>query len=267
MATAVTEQCRPRLSREFIQAHQRERIVKALAECVIERGYERTTVSDVVSAAAVARNTFYENFGSKEAAARELLYTGGAPIEIGRDGIDSTAVVALEIISFRHVGSEHLAFEAAGLARTVLAELADFSSDPLEVARDPKLSTLPPGRHGLPAKFVRENQRRRLLAGTAQAVYREGYQGATIATICRSAAVSRRTFYQHFDSKEAAVGILVAEALDGSIRNAPLLELDSGLGSLRAEIVAAVLAGDPIGGMERRKAAEAVPDAVETARS
>jgi AcrR family transcriptional regulator len=57
---------RHRLPREFIAKHQRARIVAALAEEVSAKGYREVTVADIVKRAAIARNTFYENFGSKE---------------------------------------------------------------------------------------------------------------------------------------------------------------------------------------------------------
>jgi AcrR family transcriptional regulator len=66
----------------------------------------------------------------------------------------------------------------------------------------PELARLPPGRHGLPREFVVHNQRERLIAGLAEAVAEKGYAGTTIAHITRHAAVSRRTFYEHFSSKD-----------------------------------------------------------------
>lgn len=57
---------RERLPREFIVRHQRARIIVALAEVVSEKGYRAVTVADIVKRARVARNTFYENFDSKE---------------------------------------------------------------------------------------------------------------------------------------------------------------------------------------------------------
>src|SRR6187455_2663699 len=66
----------------------------------------------------------------------------------------------------------------------------------------PELAGLPPGRHGLPREFVAHNQRERLIAGLAEAVAENGYAGTTIAHIPRQAAVSRRTFYEHFSSKD-----------------------------------------------------------------
>ncbi len=109
----------------------------------------------------------------------------------------------------------YLGIEAA------LAELAR-DSEPIaryrrDVARDsskkakpeesaegypPELARLPPGRHGLPREFVVHNQRERLIAGIAEAIAENGYSGTTIAHITRHAAVSRRTFYEHFSSKD-----------------------------------------------------------------
>jgi AcrR family transcriptional regulator len=66
----------------------------------------------------------------------------------------------------------------------------------------PELSRLPPGRHGLPREFVVHNQHERLIAGLAEAVAEKGFASTTIADITRHAAVSRRTFYEHFSSKD-----------------------------------------------------------------
>jgi AcrR family transcriptional regulator len=78
------------------------------------------------------------------------------------------------------------------------------SSEPKVAAEDypPELARLPPGRHGLPREFVVHNQRERLIAGLAEAIAENGYSGTTIAHITRHAAVSRRTFYEHFSSKD-----------------------------------------------------------------
>jgi AcrR family transcriptional regulator len=81
-----------------------------------------------------------------------------------------------------------------------LRDPANPSAEPPEYP--PELARLPPGRHGLPREFVSRNQRERLIAGLAEAVAENGYAGTTIAHITRHAAVSRRTFYEHFTSKD-----------------------------------------------------------------
>jgi AcrR family transcriptional regulator len=55
-----------RSPREFIAQHQRSRIIEALAEETVEKGYRAVTVADIVRRAGIARNIFYENFSSKE---------------------------------------------------------------------------------------------------------------------------------------------------------------------------------------------------------
>jgi AcrR family transcriptional regulator len=76
------------------------------------------------------------------------------------------------------------------------------------------LGPLPAGRHGYSREQVSHNQRERLIAALAQVVNDRGYNEVTIADITAAAHVSRRTFYEHFDSKEecflAAFDTLVA---------------------------------------------------------
>lgn len=67
----------------------------------------------------------------------------------------------------------------------------------------PELARLPPGRHGLPRDFVAANHRDRLIAACVQEVAKQGYAEMTVADVIKTAAVSRRTFYEFFDSKEA----------------------------------------------------------------
>jgi len=95
--------------------------------------------------------------------------------------------------------------------------VADSADTPVEQGTEypPELARLPPGRHGLPREFVAHNQRERLIAGLAEAIAENGYAGTTIAHITRHAAVSRRTFYEHFSSKDecfvAAYDTVMAE--------------------------------------------------------
>jgi AcrR family transcriptional regulator len=54
------------LSRSFVEANQRQRILDAVADVVSLAGYGAMSVEDVVGAAGVSRRTFYDNFKSKE---------------------------------------------------------------------------------------------------------------------------------------------------------------------------------------------------------
>ncbi len=89
-------------------------------------------------------------------------------------------------------------------------------------------SRLPRGRHGLPRDLVLENQRERLIAGIIEAVAEHGYNETTIAAITKAAGLSRRTFYEHFDNKEACFGaayeVAFEYARETMLRGAALAE-------------------------------------------
>jgi AcrR family transcriptional regulator len=65
-ATFGTPPGRQLISREFVLQHQRTRIIQALAEEVVDKGYRDVTVASIVKRAGVARNTFYDSFSNKE---------------------------------------------------------------------------------------------------------------------------------------------------------------------------------------------------------
>ncbi|MFL5910953.1 MAG: TetR/AcrR family transcriptional regulator [Gaiellaceae bacterium] len=52
--------------REVISRTQRERVIDAMIVTVSEKGYQHTSVSDVIRAAGVSRKTYYEHFGDKQ---------------------------------------------------------------------------------------------------------------------------------------------------------------------------------------------------------
>jgi AcrR family transcriptional regulator len=56
------------LTREQVQASQRQRILDAILDLVGERGYAAVTVADVTTTAGVSRTTFYEQFRNKQEA-------------------------------------------------------------------------------------------------------------------------------------------------------------------------------------------------------
>jgi AcrR family transcriptional regulator len=72
---------RHKLSPEEVRESQRQRLLRAMLESVGERGYEATSVPQVVALAKVSRNAFYELFSDKldcflvlcEAMAKQLL--------------------------------------------------------------------------------------------------------------------------------------------------------------------------------------------------
>jgi AcrR family transcriptional regulator len=53
------------LSREQVQASQRQRLLDSVLDVVGEQGYAAATVADITTAAGVSRTTFYEQFRNK----------------------------------------------------------------------------------------------------------------------------------------------------------------------------------------------------------
>jgi len=53
------------LPRDVVVRSQRERMLRAMADAVAERGYAATSVADVLKRAGVSRRTFYEQFANK----------------------------------------------------------------------------------------------------------------------------------------------------------------------------------------------------------
>jgi AcrR family transcriptional regulator len=64
---------------------------------------------------------------------------------------------------------------------------------------------LPRGRHRIPREDVVESQQRRLLAGVTKALVEEGFARLTVEHVVTHAGVSRKTFYEYFDSREACL--------------------------------------------------------------
>ena len=53
------------LPRELVERSQRERLLAAVVKVTVERGYESTTVGDILGEAGVGRESFYELFDDK----------------------------------------------------------------------------------------------------------------------------------------------------------------------------------------------------------
>jgi AcrR family transcriptional regulator len=110
------------LSRDFIVRHQQARIIAALAAEASERGYHAVTIVHLVKRAGIARNTFYENFSSKEdcflAAQRfattkalERVVAAAGEVEDWPDQVRAGLAALLEYIA-----------EEPALARTCMVE-------------------------------------------------------------------------------------------------------------------------------------------------
>jgi AcrR family transcriptional regulator len=61
-------------------------------------------------------------------------------------------------------------------------------------------------------------QRRRLLSATVELAYEHGVQAISVATLCERAGLSRRTFYECFDGREACLLATFEDALARATR-------------------------------------------------
>lgn len=81
---------------------------------------------------------------------------------------------------------------------------------------------LPRGRHGLPREAVTESQRKRIHQAMIEVVAARGYPDTRVVDVIGVAGVSRKTFYELFESKEdcflaaydVLIGNLLAEATE-----------------------------------------------------
>lgn len=79
-------------------------------------------------------------------------------------------------------------------------------------------TTLPPGRHRLPADFVARHQRDRLSAAIVELVDEQGYPATSLTQIVKRASVACRTFHEHYEDKEALFLAVFDAATERAIR-------------------------------------------------
>jgi AcrR family transcriptional regulator len=141
---------------------------------------------------------------------------------------------------------------------------------PASVFVDTRIAALRSGGAG-GARRVSGSQRRRLLDAMVCVADEQGYAGASVALVIERAGVSRRTFYELFDSAEDCFGAVIDEALvrisalisdgferertwhDGirSVLAGLLAYLDSDLPLARVWLIEAIVAGS--WALERRE--------------
>ena len=171
------------LPKEFIAQHQRARIISALAEETVEKGYRAVTVADIVRRAGIARNTFYENFSSKEdcfLAASEFAVKEALRRVVDAAGkVDSwPGRVNAGLAAFLH----YVASEPA-LARTCIVEA--LSAGPAAVERyERSIQAFVPlfrmGRKVSPTvTSCRRRSRRRSSAASSGSIYQRIVMGQT----------------------------------------------------------------------------------------
>jgi len=91
-----------RVTRDEVVRSQRERLLAAIVAVSGERGYEATTVADLLALSGVSRAAFYEHFANKEecflAALREILERASTAVSARYDGKGSALELFIEQI-------------------------------------------------------------------------------------------------------------------------------------------------------------------------
>jgi AcrR family transcriptional regulator len=77
-----------------------------------------------------------------------------------------------------------------------------------------KQNRQPPGPEPVTRDAAAADQRRRILAATAESISGRGYQETKLEDIVRAAKVGYKTFYKHYPDKEAAFLALLDEAIE-----------------------------------------------------
>ncbi len=133
------------LSRDEVASSQRLRMLVAMADAMMEKGYVGTSVADVIKRAGVSRETFYQQFSSKadcfsatfDAAADAVLGAIAADLrvdlaELGTEGHTDPAVRYARFVQAFTAYLEALAGHPA-YARLFLVEV--YAAGPEAIAR------------------------------------------------------------------------------------------------------------------------------------
>jgi AcrR family transcriptional regulator len=166
--------------REEAERNQRERLFAAMVATVAEKGYEATTVADLVELSGVSRSAFYRHFDDKQAcflaaveamiepALQQVASDESAPAGIERARQAFTSLI--EMIVSQPAASKMCVVEvyAAGPEG---AALIDRSIDAATALAAHQLGQVPE-REGLPEELVRA-----LVGGIQKVVHKRLYRG------------------------------------------------------------------------------------------
>lgn len=166
--------------REEAKRNQRERLFAAMVATVAERGYEATTVADLVGLSGVSRSAFYRHFGDKQEcfiAAIEALV--GPALETAEAGLElpgnmERAKQAFETLIRQIVGqpaASKMYFVEVYAAGSEGVALVDRTLDAFEALAKQMLDQMP-GHEGMPSEIVRA-----LIGGVQKVIHKRLYRG------------------------------------------------------------------------------------------
>ncbi len=165
--------------RDEAEKNQRERLFAAMVATVAEKGYEATTVADLIELSGVSRSAFYRHFTDKQAcflAAIEALVepaletvTGG--LEPPDKELAKQAFETLLKLIVAQPAAAKMCFVEVYAAGPEGVALVDRTLDAFEVLVKRMLDSIP-GHEGMPSEIVRA-----LIGGIQKVIHKRLYRG------------------------------------------------------------------------------------------
>ncbi len=166
--------------RAVAERNQRERLFAAMVATVAEKGYEATTVADLVELSGVSRSAFYRHFEDKqkcflaaiEALVEPALKTveGGLELPGGKERARRAFEALMELIVAQSAASK-MCFVEVYAAGPEGVELVDRTLDAFEVLVKRLLDSTP-GHEGTPPEIVRA-----IVGGIQKVIHKRLYRG------------------------------------------------------------------------------------------
>jgi AcrR family transcriptional regulator len=162
------------------ERNQRERLFAAMVATVAEKGYEATTVADLVELSGVSRSAFYRHFADKEAcflAAIEALVSPALEMVsrgLGKLGDKEQAFEGFEALIKAIVSqpaAAKMCFVEIYAAGSAGVALVDRTLDSFEALVSQLLDSQP-GYEGMPSQIVRA-----LIGGIQKVIHKRLYRG------------------------------------------------------------------------------------------
>jgi AcrR family transcriptional regulator len=175
------------LAPEEVSERQRERLLRAMASCASELGYQNTTVADVVRVAKTSRSAFYEQFADKQ----ECF------LEVYRRATEAFISAAVEAAAAVEPWREKL---DAGIS-TYFQWMAEHP----EVARSTIIEIHEAGRVGLAARSKALRQWMRTIEGVAVLARRAGEELPELDEVAFAAIILAAEGYVHDYARRGCV--------------------------------------------------------------
>jgi AcrR family transcriptional regulator len=170
-----------------VSERQRERLLRAMASCASELGYQNTTVADVVRVAKTSRSAFYEHFADKQ----------GCFLEVYRRTTEAYINAALEAAAAVEPWREKL---EAGIATYF-----QWMSEHPEVARSTIIEIHEAGREGLAERSKALKLWMRTIEGVAVLARRAGENLPAVDEVAFAAIILTAEGYVHDYARRGCV--------------------------------------------------------------